>query len=338
MSECLLDQLSVTFAKQKLPVIVEPAGESEVIINGSWRTRLDALKQVIDVYQRSAGAILFRNFDFTEQSNFYDFVKSFGYDLLAYEFGSTPRSHIGKGVYTSTEYPSHQVIPQHNEQAYTLQWPLNIWFHCVTAASEGGETPISDSRVLYQKIRSDIRQRFEEKGLLYVRNYGNGLDVPWQQAFNTESKQEAEAFARRNHIDMTWKEDGELRTTQLCQATAVHPHTGDKVWFNQAHLFHVSNLDAAVKEMLLDCVEEEDLPRNVFYGDGSAIEESILDEIRALIDETTIRFPWQAGDVLLLDNMLTTHGRSTFSGERKVVVAMTEPYDSLENLNYSKNR
>lgn len=333
MSECLLDQLSVTFAKQQLPVIVEPAGESEVIINGSWRTRLDALKQAVDVHQRSAGAILFRNFDFTQQSNFYDFVKSFGYDLLAYEFGSTPRSHIGKGVYTSTEYPSHQVIPQHNEQAYTLQWPLNIWFHCVTAAPEGGETPISDSRVLYQKIHSDIRQRFEEKRLLYVRNYGNGLDVPWQQAFNTESKQEAEAFARRNHIDMTWKDDGELRTTQLCQATAVHPHTGDKVWFNQAHLFHVSNLDVAVKEMLLDCVEEEDLPRNVFYGDGSAIEESILDEIRALIDETTIRFPWQAGDVLLLDNMLTTHGRSKFSGERKVVVAMTEPYDSLENFN-----
>ena len=206
----------------------------------------------------------------------------------------------------------------------------------MTAAQEGGETPIGDSRLLYQKIDPAIRQRFERKGLLYVRNYGNGLDVPWQQAFNTESKQQAESFALRNRIKMEWKDDGELRTSQRCQATAQHPITGDWVWFNQAHLFHISNLESSVREMLLDCVGEEELPRNAYYGNGSPIEESILDEIRAIIDETTIKFPWQKGDVLLLDNMLTTHGRLKYKGDRKVVVAMTEPYDSIAKSNVLK--
>jgi len=321
------DQFKLILPTEKTPLIVEPKSQDIC-----WQNQVDSLAALIKKYQRSTGALLFRGFNFDQVDDFYAFVKSFGHDLLSYEFGSTPRSHLGKGVYTSTEYPAHQIIPQHNEQAYTLQWPLNIWFHCVTPAQEGGETPIGDSRLIYKNIDPAIRQRFEKKGLLYVRNYGNGLDVPWEQAFNTEDKSQAEKFARNNRINMEWKDDGELRTHQLCQATAKHPYTGDWVWFNQAHLFHVSNLDASVREMLLDCVDEEDLPRNVYYGDGSPIEESILHDIRAVIDEATKTFSWEQGDVMLLDNMLTTHGRLTFKGDRKVVVAMTEAYDSmLEN-------
>ena len=118
--------------------------------------------------------------------------------------------------------------------------------------------------------------------------------------------------------------DGELRTRQTCQAVAVHPVTGDNVWFNQAHLFHISNLQAEVRESLLDIVDEEDLPRNVYYGDGSAIEDEVLAQIRAVLDECAISFPWQEGDVLMLDNMLSAHARSPFEGPRKVIVAMAE--------------
>ena len=70
----------------------------------------------------------------------------------------------------------------------------------------------------------------------------NGLDLPWEQAFNSEDRQVVERFCRSNRIDLEWKADGELRTRQVCQAVARHPHTGESVWFNQAHLFHVSNL------------------------------------------------------------------------------------------------
>ena len=33
---------------------------------------------------------------------------------------------------------------------------------------------------------------------------------------------------------------------------------------------------------------------------------------------------WRAGDVLLIDNMLTAHGRNPFSGKRSVVVGMSQ--------------
>ncbi|MCA1994248.1 MAG: TauD/TfdA family dioxygenase, partial [Coleofasciculus sp. S288] len=96
--------------------------------------------------------------------------------------------------------------------------------------------------------------------------------------------------------------------------------------FNQAHLFHVSALKLEVRESLLAIFKESDLPRNAFYGDGSTIDTSVLDEIRQIYQQEAVTFPWQEGDILMLDNMLTAHGRLPYSGSRKVVVGMAEPF------------
>lgn len=307
------------FEGRNLPLRVAPAD------GGVTLEEMGAeIQAYVERHLEQAGGILFRGFAVPDIAAFKAFAGSFGHELLSYEFGSTPRSKVEQGVYTSTEYPAHQSIPLHNEQAYTRQWPMRIWFYCHTAAPEGGETPIADSREVYRRLDPRIRQRFIDKGLMYVRNYGNGLDVPWQQVFNTEDPAVVEAYCRSQDIAWTWKGDGELRTRQICQAVATHPRTGDIVWFNQAHLFHVSALEKNVRETLLSVVDEEDLPRHVYYGDGSPIEESILNEIRAVFDSVTIRFPWQQGDVLMLDNMLAAHGRAPFKGPRRVVVAMAQ--------------
>jgi hypothetical protein len=202
---------------------------------------------------------------------------------------------------------------------------MKIWFHCVQPSQVGGETPIADSRLVYRQLDPAIRQRFAEKRLMYVRNYGNGLDLPWQQAFSTEDRSQVERFCRASNIQFQWKDDGELATRQVCQAVAQHPVTGEWVWFNQAHLFHISNLAAPVRETLISIVGEQGVPRNVFYGVVSQIELEALEHIREVLQRCQVSFPWQAGDVLMLDNMLVAHGRSTFQGARKVVVAMAEP-------------
>lgn len=270
------------------------------------------------------GAILFRGFSNAGAEEFQTFCASFGHSLLNYEFGSTPRSKINGRVYTSTEYPAHQHIPLHNEQAYTREWPMKIWFYCAQAAPEGGETPIADSRTIYRTIDPKIRQRFTDLGLIYVRNYGHGLDLPWQQVFNTDNSDEVESYCNKNHIEFIWLDDGGLRTWQRCQGIAHHPFTGEAVWFNQAHLFHLSAFDADTREALLESVGEAYVPRHVYYGDGSPISDLELDHIRAVLAQHTVIFPWQEGDVLMLDNMLSAHARLPFKGPRKVMVAMAQ--------------
>lgn len=305
-----------------LPMLFEASGSSILLSDA-----LPEMRPEIDRHLRTGGGVMFRGFDLDGADAFRAFAGNFGHPLLTYEFGSTPRSQVTKGVYTSTEYPPHQHIPLHNEQAYTRDWPMKIWFYCMQAAPEGGETPIADSRAIFNDVPEAIRQAFVDKGLMYVRNYGNGLDVPWQQVFGTEDKAEVEAYCARHGITCDWKDDGELRTRQVCQGAARHPVTGEWVWFNQAHLFHVSNLEPEVRESLLDIVEdEEELPRNVLYGDGTPIDDATLDTVRGVLKQHTVIFPWQSGDVVMLDNMLTAHARTPFKGPRKVIVAMAEAH------------
>jgi alpha-ketoglutarate-dependent taurine dioxygenase len=290
-----------------------------------WRENLLHIQQIIERELPRAGGVLLRGFNFNGADDFEAFARSFNHPLLTYDYASTPRTQLNNRVYTSTEYPAHQVIPLHNEQSYSLNWPMKIWFHCITASDVGGETPIADSRRIYRQIDPAIRQKFAEKRLMYVRNYGNGLDLTWQQAFSTEDQTQVERFCRDSNIQFEWTEDGELRTRQVCQAVARHPVSGEWVWFNQAHLFHLSNLPETVRNTLVSIVGEEGVPRNVFYGDGSPIELSALTHIRSVLEREQVMFPWQQGDVLMLDNMLVAHGRSTFQGARKIVVAMAEP-------------
>jgi alpha-ketoglutarate-dependent taurine dioxygenase len=270
----------------------------------------------------TTGGVLFRGFGVPSPLDFKKFAASFGLPLASYEFGSTPRSKVFSGVYSSTEYPAHQSIPLHNEQSYTRHWPSLIWFHCMKASETGGETPIADSRLVYERIPADLRAEFARRELMYVRNYSEALDLPWQRVFNTTERAEVESYCAANGIEWEWKADAELRTRQRCQAVLQHPVSGEWVWFNQAHLFHESANEPALRASLLQAVGYENLPRNVCFGDGGTIADEQLDVIRAVYQQTAVAFPWQAGDVLMLDNLLVAHGRNPFTGDRKVIVAM----------------
>ena len=304
----------------KLPLVIRPVDPDLDLIAWARENR-----RFLDERLQREGAILFRNFSLRTPPEFESLIEAVSGKLLDYSYRSTPRSLVSGHIYTSTEYPAHQSIPLHNENSYSLSWPMKLWFFSLEVAPAGGETPIVDSRRVYQRIPPEIRECFDQKGLLYVRNYGVGLDLPWEDVFQTNNKAEVEAYCRSAEIEFEWIGEDQLRTRQRCQVSATHPHTGDKVWFNQAHLFHVSRLPVEVREWLLGDFAPEDLPRNVYFADGSDIEPELLDEILKVYEQQMVIFPWRAGDVLLVDNMLTAHGRQPFTGKRRVVVGMSQP-------------
>ncbi|MEH2067464.1 MAG: TauD/TfdA family dioxygenase [Nostoc sp.] len=271
------------------------------------------------------GAILFRNFDIDTVIKFEQFTKIISGELLEYSERSSPRSQISGHVYTSTDYPANQSIFPHNEHSYCQTWPMKLFFCCITPAQQGGETPIADCRKVLQRIDPKIVERFISKNWMYVRNYNDGFGLAWQTVFQTTDKSKVEEYCRSNDIEFEWKDGKRLRTRQVRPVITRHPQTGEMVWFNHATFFHVSTLEPTMRDALLAEFKEEDLPNNTYYGDGSVIEPSVLDELRQTYLQETVALPWQQGDILMLDNMLTAHSRKPFSGARKILFAMTEP-------------
>ena len=303
-----------------LPFVIQSKEAADLI---AWA---DTNRGFIETELLKAGAILFRNFRLLTVEEFERLVETVSGPLLDYSYRSTPRTRVSGKIYTSTEYPPHQSIPLHNENAYSRSWPMKLWFFSLQVAAQGGETPIADSRRIYWAIPAEIRDCFTRKGLMYARNYGTGLDLPWQEVFQTTSKAEVEDYCQTAGIELEWIGADQLRTRQRCQVVERHPQTGEMVWFNQAHLFHVSRLPAEVRDYLVSGYGEENLPRNVYHADGSAIDPAMLDEISTVYDQNSVVFPWQEGDLMLLENMLAAHGRKPFSGKRRVVVGMAEPH------------
>jgi alpha-ketoglutarate-dependent taurine dioxygenase len=310
---------------QRLPLVIQPAVNDVNLLEWAAHSRQFVLMQLL-----AHGAILFRGFKITAVTDFEKFIIATSGPLIKYTYHSTPRTQVSGNIYTSTEYPANQTIPLHNEMSYASNWPMRIAFCCLKTAAEGGETPIADSAKVFKRIRPEIRELFMKKNVMYVRNYGDGIDIPWQKVFGTADKSDVEAYCHEVGMKFEWKSGNRLRTRQQCQAVATHPRTGELVWFNQAHLFHTSSLHQEVYNSLYEAFDEEDLPRNALLGDGSPIEAGVLNHIREAYAQEAIVFKWEEGDILMVDNMLVAHGRKPYAGARRVVVGMAQPF-SIRN-------
>lgn len=310
---------------QTLPVVVR-AVEGHDHLAWTSEERL-----VLDRQLDRHGAILFRGFPIDSVDEFRGFAAAVAGELLEYKERSSPRHEEGNRVYTSTDYPPDQSIYLHNEHSYSRRFPRKLFFCCLTPAKSGGETPLADVRKVLARIDPDIRRRFIEKKWMLVRNFGSGFGMSWEMSFQTSDRAEVEAYCRRTGIEWQWKADGGLRTRQVRPAIFDHPRTKEQVWFNHATFFHISTLPEKISAALLSGFDEEDLPNNTFYGDGSAIEPETMKMLHAAYQAEKVSFEWQQGDVLVIDNMLVAHAREPYVGERRVLVAMADPYEPSES-------
>ncbi|MFF9593649.1 TauD/TfdA family dioxygenase [Streptomyces sp. NPDC014646] len=275
-----------------------------------------------------SGALLFRGFSVPDVDHFRASVTAADPEMLDYEEPSTPRSEVGGKVFTSTEYPSDQRIPLHNEMAYRRSWPRLLWFWCGVPAEQGGETPLADYRRVHDRLPEEIRAAFSEKGVMYERRFNTGFDLTWQHVFGTGERDMVERKLKGDGVEFAWLSDDRLLTRTTVEGVLTHPRTGEKSWFNQVNLFHPSSLDPEVRSGLEAAFGVDGHPRTAKFGDGSEIPERMLAEIRSAIDAETILPKWEAHDVLVVDNLSVAHGREPFHGNRRVCVAMTGAMES----------
>lgn len=316
-----LVQISALAAGQPLPMVIQPNYDGVELIAWAVKNR-----ELIEGHLDRDGAVLFRDFGVGSAAEFERLIQTMSGDLLEYRERSSPRRRILGQIYTSTDYPANQPIFPHNENSYAREWPLKIFFFCEIPAESGGETPLADVRKVLQRIPFGIRERFAAKGWMHIRNFGAGLGLDWQAVFQTGDKQEVERYCREAGIDYEWRSHDRLRIRQVRPAITRHPRTGESIWFNHAAFFHISTLDESIRKVLQAEFDEPDLPSNTYYGDGSRIEDEVMKVLRDAYQQELVSFRWMKGDVLMVDNMLAAHARAPFTGERRILVGMTEPF------------
>ncbi len=308
-------------AERVFPLLIEPAiADLDAV---AWAA---AHRDQVETLLRRHGGLVLRNFGITTPADFEAFAEALQPGLYG-AYGDLPKKEGGRNTYRSTPFPERQMILYHNESAHLDRWPRKQWFFCELPSAIGGCTPIVDCRELYRRLPADVAQKFEQRGLLYVRTFLQNLDVSWQHFFKTEDRAEVEARCEAGGIDYAWLGDDELQTRTRAPAVIVHPLTGERSFFNQVQLHHIFCLEPDVRRDLLDMLGLERMPRNVYYGDGTPIEDEVMELLGRLYEECAVRFDWQQGDVVMLDNMIAAHARDPYEGPRKIVVAMGDMYD-----------
>lgn len=276
---------------------------------------------------QTKGFLLFRGFDVSTVEKFECYLHQLPSARVSYIDGNSPRTKLSNNIYTSTEFPPEYSISMHNELSYSQSWPKKLYFCCVTPPQSDGQTLVADSRKVLQDLDASITEAFSSKQVKYTRflHSGHGVGPSWQQTFESNKKDDVEKYCTDTNINYQWNKDGSISLSQIGPGTILHPKTGEKVWFNQADQFHTSNLPKQIATTLetLANGNKSRFPTYSYFGDGTEIPTDMLSEIRDTFKRNTIRFTWEKGDLLVIDNVLAAHGRAPFTGKRKILVAMT---------------
>ncbi|MCA1682486.1 MAG: TauD/TfdA family dioxygenase [Actinobacteria bacterium] len=300
---------------EKMPLVITPAVDNVDL--AAWCA---SNRGRVDSYLNRYGAILFRAFPLQTAKEFETVAVSIADDLFA-DYGDLPQESASERVYGVTPYPADKMILFHNESSHLSSWPQHQFFFCITPSETRGETPLIDCREVCEVLDPEIVEEFARKDLMYVRNFSEGIDVPWQDFFHTSDRSEVEKICAKAGMGCEWTDNG-LRISQVAKGVRNHPQTGERIFFNQVQLHHISCLDDETRVALRQLFSDEDLPRNVYYGDGSLIPDEVIARISEVYEDICFETPWQSGDLIALDNMLVSHARRPYGGARRVLVAM----------------
>ena len=197
--------------------------------------------------------------------------------------------------------------------AQVPKYPTQLIFYCDREATQGGETPIVQSDVVFNKVNQRFPEfvaELEAKGVIYQRTIPKDDDPTspigrgWVNTFQTQDSVRAEKAAQNLNVTLEWLSNGDVKTVSsvLPAIKSYVPRKSGgspkKVWFNSLIAAYQGWKDS-----------RNDPSQAVLFGDGTPMTEPVIKQIGELMDESAVAFSWKKGDVLWIDNNQVMHSR-----------------------------
>ena len=285
-------------------------------------------RQELCAFVADHGSLLVRGLGLRDAARAEAVFRQLG-DLTLETEAFAPRGHYAQGVYTASKWPPNQPMCMHHELSYALAVPRLMLFACVAPPAAGGATPVADAAAVPEALPPDLVDRFERQGWLLIRNYNDDIGASFADAFGTDDRNAIESYCRAHDIRFEWQDGGgggggALRTWQRRRAIVPHPLTRRLCWFNQIAFLSEWTMAPELRDYLVDVYGADRLLFNTAFGNGAPIGADVVQVINEVYEAHTVREPWQAGDLLVVDNVRAAHGREPFEGPREVVVALAQ--------------
>lgn len=341
-------------AGDTLPVATRRRGAAAPSGPGALLEFLDHHRGWLQDQLATRGAALLRGFGLATPAQFEVAARAVEPELKNEYLGTSPRDALTPYVFSASELPPYYPIPQHCEMTFIKEPPRRLMFACLVAARRGGETPLADMRQVAADLDPAVRGRFERGGIRVIRNYGGPSGAGrfdlwqlkrWDEIFQTTDRAvvEAKCAAEGVFTDLRWGPGDRLRLISEHEALRAHPETGVPVWFNHSQVFHLSAAPGELRRIYQRTGElrslalwrfaqaavaakrrfgaSDEMALHCTHRDGREIADSDLEAVRDTIWRHMIAEPWQAGDMVVIDNYSISHGRLPYHGPRQVVVA-----------------
>lgn len=306
-------------------LIENPGGCDDINAVVAWATdNRDALKATL----AETGTLLFRGFPIASAEDFDSFSAAFGYGDFTYEESLSNAVRINRTprVFTANEAPPDVEIFLHHEMAQTPIYPQKIFFCCLSAAEEGGATPVCRSDELFAAFSEAMPEwadKFRDVGVKYTTHMpgdddlASGQGRSWRSTLSISTNEEAEARLKALGYSWSWLPDNSLLATTPALPAVRTLDDGRESFFNQVIAAYRGwkRRDGDGKPVLT-------------FGNGDEIPGDVMAALVDISRRFVVPVEWRDGDVALVDNYRVMHGRYSYGGSRKreVLVCLAKEY------------
>ena len=260
---------------------------------------------------RAHGFVLLRGFA-RGASDFEAITRRFSRRFLVH--GNVNRAFVSEDGSTQAVDAGLHPLPLHSEMSYGPFYPDSMWFFCAVPPRTGGETTVCDGVALFDALAAASREYFRAHRLRYRHRYP---PKAWQQGLKTTTRG--------------------LAALKLTIGARLYRKRGDyRFHFDREEHLCVDYVTSALvplrdgRHAFANSLEISYLPQvislrggSVTLEDGAPVSEAVLTDVARAADEAGLRIGWQAGDIVMIDNARTMHGRVALEpDDRKILVRL----------------